>query len=68
MIAGDTPHGEAKAQKNEWEAEVDTRIATLRAKRKGRCVMDHHNIERIAVIGCGRGNESPIVRIGQPGQ
>lgn len=34
-ISGDTPHGEAKAQKNEWEAEVDTRIATLRAKRKG---------------------------------
>ena len=34
-IAGDTPHSHAKAQKNEWEAEIDTRIATLRAQRKG---------------------------------
>jgi len=33
-LPGETPHNEAKAQKGEWEAEVETRIATLRAQRK----------------------------------
>lgn len=35
-IAGDTNHNEAKAQKAEWEADVETRIATLRAERDGK--------------------------------
>lgn len=32
-LAADTPKHEAKARLGEWEAEVETRIATLRAQR-----------------------------------
>jgi hypothetical protein len=34
-LAADTPRHEAKARLGEWEAEIETRIATLRAKRNG---------------------------------
>lgn len=34
-LAADTPKHEAKARLGEWEAEVETRIATLRAQRNG---------------------------------
>ncbi|MBR0698062.1 hypothetical protein [Bradyrhizobium lablabi] len=34
-LPGDTPRHEAKARLGEWEAEVETRIATLRAQRNG---------------------------------
>jgi integrase len=34
-LPGDTPHHEAKARRGEWEAEIETRIAALRAHRKG---------------------------------
>jgi hypothetical protein len=34
-LPGDTPRYEAKVRLGEWEAEVETRIATLRAKRNG---------------------------------
>jgi hypothetical protein len=34
-LPADTPRHEAKARLGEWEAEVETRIATLRAQRKG---------------------------------
>ncbi|WP_298870726.1 hypothetical protein [uncultured Bradyrhizobium sp.] len=34
-LAADTPKYEAKARLGEWEAEVETRIATLRAQRNG---------------------------------
>jgi hypothetical protein len=30
--------------------------------------MDHHDIERIAVIGLRRWNEPPVMRIGQAGE
>ena len=36
--------------------------------RECRRVMDHHDVERVAVIGFGRGHEAPIVGIGQAGQ
>ena len=36
--------------------------------RKGRRVMNHHDVERIAVIGFGRWHKAPVVGIGQPGQ
>lgn len=35
-LPADTPWHEAKARKAEWEAEVETRIATLRAQRNGK--------------------------------
>ena len=31
-------------------------------------VMDHHDVERVAVISLGRRHEPPIMRIGQPGK
>ncbi|MCW1996523.1 hypothetical protein ABIE85_005018 [Bradyrhizobium diazoefficiens] len=34
-LPADTPKYEAKARLGEWEAEVETRIATLRAQRNG---------------------------------
>ena len=34
-LPADTPKHEAKARLGEWEAEVETRIATLRARRNG---------------------------------
>jgi hypothetical protein len=34
-LPADTPRHEAKARLGEWEAEVETRIATLRAKARG---------------------------------
>ncbi|MFK4385897.1 tyrosine-type recombinase/integrase [Bradyrhizobium sp. USDA 223] len=34
-LAADTPKYEAKARLGEWEAEIETRIATLRAQRNG---------------------------------
>jgi len=34
-LPADTPRPEAKARLGEWEAEIETRIATLRAKRNG---------------------------------
>jgi hypothetical protein len=34
-MPGDTPRHEAKARLGEWEAEVETRIATVRAQRNG---------------------------------
>lgn len=34
-LPADTPHHEAKARRGEWEAEIETRIATLRAKLNG---------------------------------
>jgi hypothetical protein len=34
-LADDTPKYEAKARLGEWEAEIETRIATLRAQRNG---------------------------------
>ncbi|MEY9459777.1 integrase [Bradyrhizobium ottawaense] len=34
-LAADTPKHEAKARLGEWEAEIETRIATLRAQRNG---------------------------------
>ncbi|MGX4773904.1 hypothetical protein ACWAUC_29360 [Bradyrhizobium guangdongense] len=34
-LPADTPRHEAKARLGEWEAEVETRIATLRAQRNG---------------------------------
>lgn len=34
-LPADTPRHEAKARLGEWEAEIETRIATLRAKRNG---------------------------------
>ncbi|WP_342714155.1 hypothetical protein [Bradyrhizobium sp. B039] len=34
-LPADTPKHEAKARLGEWEAEVETRIATLRAQRNG---------------------------------
>ena len=34
-MPGDTPRHEAKARLGEWEAEVEMRIATLRAQRNG---------------------------------
>ena len=27
--------------------------------------MDHYDVERIAVVGCGRWHEAPVVRVGQ---
>ncbi|MCA1535037.1 tyrosine-type recombinase/integrase [Bradyrhizobium sp. NBAIM03] len=35
-LPADTPWHEAKTRKAEWEAEVETRIATLRAQRNGK--------------------------------
>ncbi|MGY3123596.1 hypothetical protein ACVWXQ_007533 [Bradyrhizobium sp. S3.14.4] len=35
-LPADTPWHEAKTRKAEWEAEVETRIATLRARRDGK--------------------------------
>ncbi|WGD53982.1 hypothetical protein QA641_08800 [Bradyrhizobium sp. CB1650] len=35
-LAADTAKHEAKARLGEWEAEVETRIATLRARRNGK--------------------------------
>jgi len=34
-LSGDTPRAEAKVQLAEWTAEVETQIATLRAKKNG---------------------------------
>jgi hypothetical protein len=34
-LPADTPHHQAKARRGEWEAEIETRIAALRAQRKG---------------------------------
>jgi hypothetical protein len=34
-LPADTPKHEAKARLGEWEAEIETRIATLRARRNG---------------------------------
>jgi hypothetical protein len=34
-LSGDTPRHEAKVRLGEWEAEIETRIATLRAQRNG---------------------------------
>lgn len=34
-LPGDTPRHEAKVRLGEWEAEIETRIATLRAQRNG---------------------------------
>jgi hypothetical protein len=34
-LPADTPRHEAKTRLGEWEAEIETRIATLRAKRNG---------------------------------
>ena len=34
-LSGDMPHGEAKIRNAEWTAEIETRIATLRAQKKG---------------------------------
>ena len=34
-LPADTPRHEAKTRLGEWEAEIETRIATLRAKQKG---------------------------------
>jgi hypothetical protein len=34
-LPADTPRHEAKTHLGEWEAEIETRIATLRAKRNG---------------------------------
>jgi hypothetical protein len=34
-LPADTPHHEAKKSLGEWEAEIETRIATLRAAKKG---------------------------------
>jgi hypothetical protein len=34
-LPADTPRPEAKARLGEWQAEIETRIATLRAKRNG---------------------------------
>jgi hypothetical protein len=34
-LPADTPRHEAKARLGEWEAEIETRIATLRAKKNG---------------------------------
>jgi hypothetical protein len=31
--------------------------------REGRRIMDHHDVERVAVIGFGRGHEAPVVGI-----
>src|SRR5215471_16747479 len=35
---------------------------------KSRRIVNHHDIDRIAVIGLGRRHETPIVRIGQSGE
>ena len=34
-LSADTPKHEAKARLGEWQAEIETRIATLRAKKNG---------------------------------
>ena len=34
-LPGDTPHSEAKIRNAEWTAEIETRIATLRAQQNG---------------------------------
>jgi hypothetical protein len=31
--------------------------------RESRCVVDHHDVERIAVVGFGRWHEAPVVGI-----
>jgi hypothetical protein len=36
--------------------------------REGRRIMNHHDVERVAVIGFGRRHEPPIMRIRQPGE
>ena len=36
--------------------------------RESRGVMDHHDVERVAVIGLRRRHEAPVMRISQAGQ
>jgi hypothetical protein len=40
-LPADTTRHEAKARLGEWEAEVETRIATLRAERNGQTTANH---------------------------
>ncbi len=39
-LPADTPHHEAKARRGEWEVEIETRFATLRAKLNGEGAAD----------------------------
>ena len=44
-----------------------TRQVTTKA-RKGRRVMNHHDVERVAVIRLCRWHKAPVVGIGQPSE